>query len=105
VTFSWSKYKYNKNYSDHKIYFEEVVPGFDDVFRWERYDLEHSWDEHRFQTLLMVDKRIVFVVFTEPEDDEIRLISAREAEYFEEDMYYGRRPDLLLKGAWYQADS
>jgi uncharacterized DUF497 family protein len=53
----------------------------------------------------MNDGRLLFVVFTELENDEIRLISARDVEGDEEDIYYGRQDGLLYAGGWYRANA
>lgn len=45
----------------------------------EIYDREHSVDEDRFIAIGRVGSAVLVVVFTEPGDDVVRIVSAREA--------------------------
>ena len=51
---------------------------FDDEYRLEEYDYEHSDDEDRYNIIGMVDE-ILFVVVTYRSENAIRIISARQA--------------------------
>ena len=46
--------------------------------RIEKYDARHSIDEDRYNVIGMVEN-LLFVVYTERNDDTIRIISARKA--------------------------
>jgi uncharacterized DUF497 family protein len=45
----------------------------------ELYDQEHSGEEERFLAIGTTSLGTIIVVFTEPEDDVIRILSARQA--------------------------
>ena len=66
---------------------------FNDMQRIEIFDLEHSVEEDRYNTIGMVND-VLFVVYTERKDN-IRLISARLATktersiYYDQDSYFG----------------
>ena len=55
--------------------------------RIEKYDARHSIDEDRYNVIGMVEN-LLFVVYTERNDDTIRIISARKATKEERDEYY-----------------
>lgn len=59
---------------------------FNDSQRIEIYDVEHSIEEDRYNTIGMVND-VLFVVYTERKDN-IRLISARLATKTERGIYY-----------------
>ena len=54
----------------------------------EIYDEQHSVDEDRFIAIGAIRAGVVVVVFTEPEDDVIRILSARRATKNETDLYF-----------------
>ena len=45
----------------------------------EIYDIEHSGDEDRFLAIGPIERGVICVVFTEHDEDHIRIISARPA--------------------------
>ena len=73
--------------------FESAILVFNDMQRIEIFDLEHSVEEDRYNTIGMVND-VLFVVYTERKDN-IRLISARLATktersiYYDQDSYFG----------------
>jgi uncharacterized DUF497 family protein len=52
------------------------------------YDEEHSDDEERFLAVGPIAKGVVTVVYTEPREDVVRIISARMATPGEEEAFY-----------------
>ena len=54
-------------------------------------DEEHSSDEIRWIFLGAVAEIVLFVVETEPDEDMVRIISARRALKHEEEVYYANR--------------
>jgi uncharacterized DUF497 family protein len=88
---TWSTWKNRRNIRKHGIDFRDVSPVFEDTNLWERYDPSHSIFEDRFIITGNVRGRILTVVFTEPDGDTIRLISARMASKREKEEYYGNR--------------
>jgi len=51
-------------------------------------DEEHSWNEQRYRLIGASGRRLLFLVYSEPDGWKIRLISAREAEPYERRIYY-----------------
>ena len=86
--FEWFDEKNRSNIKDHHISFEEAVRVFADEFMLERYDAKNSTlEEDRYIGLgALRETFIVYVVYTE-RGQNIRLISAREAEPKEVDEY------------------
>lgn len=86
--FTWTEEKNQLNKKNHGIYLSEIMDVFDDPHLIEWYDKGHSSiEEDRYICLgRLHDKVILFVVFTE-QDDDIHLITARKAEPIEERLY------------------
>lgn len=93
MTFEWDEDKNKINLEKHGIDFETAILVFNDMQRIEIFDLEHSVEEDRYNTIGMVYD-VLFVVYTERKDN-IRLISARLATktersiYYDQDSYFG----------------
>jgi uncharacterized DUF497 family protein len=76
----WDAAKDASNRRKHGVSFERasaLLVG--DIPRLEVYDDEHSSSENRFFVIGAVGTEILAVVYSEPEDDLVRLISARRA--------------------------
>ncbi len=89
MTFEWDeeKNKINKRIHDG-ISFEYAARVFLDAKRIELLDEKHSDEcEERYNVIGYVEK-VLFVVYTERGDDNIRIISARRATSKEEAIYY-----------------
>ena len=86
--FEWDENKYIENLKKHHISFEHAALVFDDPYRYEEFDSEHSDDEDRYDVIGMVGD-IIFVVVTYKTDNLIRIISARKATKQERRKYYG----------------
>lgn len=86
MIFEWDEEKNKKNIEKHGIDFETAMLVFNDLQRIEIYDVEHSMEEDRYNTIGMVND-VLFVVYTERKDN-IRLISARLATKLERSIYY-----------------
>ena len=84
--FEWVDEKERLNYAKHKIHFQTATAVFDDENRKEWYDMAHSGDEDRYNTIGMAGN-ILFVVYTERRN-RIRIISARLATAAERRLYY-----------------
>ena len=84
--FEWDEDKNQLNLKKHGIDFETAILVFNDMQRIEIFDLEHSVEEDRYNTIGMVND-VLFVVYTERKDN-IRLISARLATKTERSIYY-----------------
>lgn len=88
MLFEWDEEKNAANVRKHGIDFEEAAHVFEDDDRIEIYDMSHSGEEDRYNTIGMVNN-VLFVVYTERREA-IRIISARLATRRERSVYYGR---------------
>ena len=80
MNFEWDAAKENANRQRHGISFDEVTELFTrDVDYLEIYDAEHSLDEDRFIAVGPIRRGLVVVVYTERDEDTVRIISARPA--------------------------
>ncbi len=75
--------------------FEDAKTAFKDIYALEIYDEGHSYDEHRYNLIGLSLRGLIFVVFTEPAEGVIRIISARLAEPEEKERY---ERNLLERG-------
>ena len=88
VRFEWDEAKNVANQQKHGVSFEEASKVFaDDVDRLELFDEDHSNLEERFISIGPVHRGLVLVVWTERDEDLVRVISARWATKAEEGMY------------------
>ena len=89
MTFEWDLEKEKYNIAHHDgVSFSMAVKVFLDKYAIVKYDSLHSsFGKDRWQIIGKVEE-ILFVVFTERGEDNIRIISARLAEKEEIDEYY-----------------
>ena len=84
----WDRAKSAANQRKHDVSFEDASRllaregGFLEI-----YDDLHSVREDRFIAIGWVRRRLIVVVFAEPDDDELRIISARVATKAEQRIY------------------
>ncbi len=88
MRFEWDRKKNEANQQKHGISFDEAKELFTSDDCLEIYDEEHSVDKDRFIATGAIRVCVVVVVFTEREDDLIRILSARRATKKESDLYY-----------------
>lgn len=86
IQFEWDEEKNHINKEKHGIDFQTAIHVFDDENRIEIYDVEHSIDEDRYNTIGLVHD-MLFVVYTERKD-KLRMVSARLATQAERRLYY-----------------
>ena len=86
VEFEWDEQKEELNIKKHHISFNIAKQIFNDINRIEIYDMQHSIEEDRYNTIEMVED-VLFVVYTERKG-KIRSISARLATEKERSLYY-----------------
>lgn len=86
MEFEWDEQKEKINIKKHHISFNIAKKVFNDINRIEIYDMQHSVEEDRYNTIGMVED-VLFVVYTERKE-KIRLISARLATEKERSLYY-----------------
>jgi uncharacterized protein len=82
MEFTWNENKAQKVKDEHKIEFDKIKDVFDDPFAVEFTDETHSADEEvRFAIIgLTVEYGLIYLVFTEPNENELHFITARKAE-------------------------
>ncbi|MFO7885050.1 MAG: BrnT family toxin [Desulfobacteraceae bacterium] len=78
MQFKWDERKNAINIKNHKIDFADVPTVFKGTMQID-YDDRHDYGEDRWIGLGLLYSIIVVVVFTEPRNDIIRIISARKA--------------------------
>jgi uncharacterized DUF497 family protein len=80
MRFVWDEGKNLANIRKHKISFAQAVSAFADPLRKEYHDDKHSsLDEDRHILIGFALNSILYVIFTEPEPETVRIISARRA--------------------------
>jgi hypothetical protein len=80
VRFEWDEDKAAKNLKDHGVSFYEAREVFYDPRLVEFYDADHSTlVEVRYNAIGFSSRRLLFVIFTMPSENVIRIISARKA--------------------------
>lgn len=86
---AWDEAKNRENRQKHKVSFEEASQLFrsDDDYL-EMFDEEHSTHEDRFIAIGPIRRGLILIVWTERDEDTIRIISARWAEEPERELYY-----------------
>jgi uncharacterized protein len=79
VLFEWDENKAKSNLRKHKVGFTEAVTVFDDAFSITISDPDHSIGESRFIDIGMSNKNHLLVVVYTEREEQIRIISARQA--------------------------
>ena len=85
---AWDEAKNRENKHKHKVSFEEASELFrsgDDYL--EIFDAEHSEYEDRFIAVGPIRRGLILIVWTERDEDTIRIISARWAKEPERALY------------------
>ena len=81
MKFGWDVNKAEENINDHGVTFEEARDVFLDPNALDFFDSAHSTSqESRYYIIGFSSRRLLFVAYTELEDNTIWLISARKAE-------------------------
>lgn len=89
MIFEWDYDKAVANAQKHQgVTFEEACEVFDDDYAMVEVDAAHSFGEQRYRIIGASRERLLLVVYTERPDDVIRIISAREVEPEEKELYY-----------------
>jgi uncharacterized DUF497 family protein len=88
VKVAWDDVKNRENLQKHKVSFEEASELFRSGHDYlEIFDDEHSTDEDRFIAIGPIRRGLILIVWTERDEDTIRIISARWAEEPERALY------------------
>jgi len=86
MEYEWDADKARNNVRKHRVTFDQAKIAFDDPNVVTELD---DWpDEVRWDAIGMRGGYLLFVVYTEPNPDTVRVISARRADKDEQDRYY-----------------
>ena len=92
VKFIWDENKNRANLKKHGVDFNDAVRAWFDPDRLDYFDADHSSDmELRWIFLGALAGVVLFVVETEPNEETVRIISARRALKNEQEAYYANR--------------
>ena len=88
MRFEWDPEKDLANQAKHGLPFQEASELFlSEVDCLEIYDELHSLEEDRFIAVGPIQRGVIVVVYTERQDEAIRIVSAREATKKERDLF------------------
>ena len=88
MEFEWDEAKDQSNQRKHGLTFAEARQLFEFGDNYlEIFDADHSDTEDRFIAIGPIGRAIVVVVYSEREDERIRIIGARFANKREQDLY------------------
>ena len=87
MQFEWNETKNAANIRKHKIDFSDVPAVFKGAMLID-YDDRFDYSEDRWIGMGLLYGIVVVVVFMEPGEDTIRIISARKANAKEQEKYY-----------------
>lgn len=91
MDFRWDDTKNLRNQRKHGLSFEDASELFEsDEQVLEIFDTSHSNFEDRYMAIGPISRGLVVVVYTEPEESLIRIISARWANEREQTLYRSR---------------
>jgi uncharacterized DUF497 family protein len=80
LRFEWDSAKNRHNIEKHGISFEEASSLFLESANYmEIFDAAHSGEEDRYVAIGRIARGIIVVVFTEDDDEIVRVLSARVA--------------------------
>jgi uncharacterized protein len=82
VRFTWDEEKAEAVREEHRVDFTRLIDVFSDPYAVEFVDEAHSTEEEtRFAIVgLTAQYGLVYLVFTEPRQDELHFVTARRAE-------------------------
>ena len=88
IRFEWDPAKNDANKRKHDLRFEDAKPLFIwEAERLDQRDQEHSTSEDRIISVGPIASGLITVVWTEPADDLVRLISVRPSTKRERERY------------------
>lgn len=86
MKFKWNEQKRRRNIRNHKIDFADLSSVFDSpMVVW--LDTREDYGEERWIGIGVLRSSPVVIVYTEPDEETIRLISARKANKHERKIY------------------
>ncbi len=91
VRFEWDNAKAASNLRRHGISFLEAVEVFSDEVAIEVFDASLDYGEDRYIRIGLSGTKLLAVVYTEPQEHHIRIISARPATKNDQQDYHRSR--------------
>ena len=91
MTLEWDENKRKANLAKHGIDFLDVKPVFYDPCKVEKNDNRKDYGEIRANTIGKFQDEIIVTVTHTDRSGVIRIISARQADKKERNLYYGNR--------------
>jgi uncharacterized DUF497 family protein len=85
--YEWNREKAETNRAKHRVSFPDAIPALEDPHRIEMVDDRFDYGETRVRVIGSAPKGVLFVVVTDRSDDTCRIISARKATQYEQDLY------------------
>jgi len=99
VDFEWDDAKNRANQEKHGVSFDDARELFEsEELRFEFFDGRYPPGEDRFKAVGPVGARMMLVVFSEPKEDLVRIISARPATRREIELYVEYRERMFPHG-------
>ena len=90
--FIWDEKKNQANLKKHGVDFNDAARAWYDPDRLDFFDEEHSSDEEiRWIFLGTIAGIVLYVVETEVDEETVRIISARRASKYEQEVYFVNR--------------
>ena len=89
IKYEWDPAKAEVNIRKHGVSFDDAASAFDDPYGFDWIDEKEDYGEERWNLLGMYAGQILIIVYTE-RGERIRIISARKAERYEQEIYYSR---------------
>lgn len=86
--FEWDPDKARVNRAKHNVEFSDAQRALDDPFVVDWLDDRENYGEDRFLSLGMVEGRLLVVAYTMPDENTVRIISARRARPNEKRRYH-----------------
>jgi uncharacterized DUF497 family protein len=91
MTFEWNENKRKANLAKHGIDFLDIKPVFYDPCKVEEIDNRKDYGEIRANTIGKFQDEVIVIVAHTDSNGVIRIISARQADKKERNLYYGNR--------------
>ena len=89
MKYVWDENKNRENIRKHYIDFNDAVELFDGNY-YESFDIGHSIDEDRFRAIGYMRDIPIVIIYSNPDKNTIRIISARKAKKHEEKSYWNK---------------
>ena len=86
MRFEWDEAKRQANIRKHRVDFRDIVDVFSGPL-YVRADLRRGYGEERWIGIGERNGYVFYIVFTEPNEDTIRLVSARKADRDEQHLF------------------